>query len=321
MQVYHTLSETPADFGPSALTIGNFDGLHKGHRGIIRRVVAIAREHGWKPSVLTFDPHPTRVVAPERTPSLLTSPLKRAELMREEGIEQVLILPFDRPLAALTPEEFVRTVVAGRLGAKAVFVGENFRFGRGQAGDVRLLAELGRRYGFTAQAIPAVSCRGRIVSSSGVRELVRRGEVSRAARYLERPYSLCGEVVRGRGVGSQETVPTLNLETTAEIIPANGVYVTRTSDLDDGRRWRSISNIGYRPTFGESEKLTIETFLLDPLELGAPRRIEVEFLWRVRPERRFEDSAALKQQILRDVAAAGRFFRRLETRVARPTRA
>jgi riboflavin kinase / FMN adenylyltransferase len=321
MRVYHSLDETPADFGPSALTIGNFDGLHKGHRGIIRRVVAIARERGWKPSVLTFDPHPTCVVAPQRTPALLTSPLKRAELMRDEGIEQVLILPFDRQLATLTPEEFVGSIVAGRLGAKAVFVGENFHFGHAQAGDVRLLAELGRRYGFTAQAVPAVSCRGKVVSSSGVRELVRSGEVSRAARYLERPYALSGEVVTGRGVGSRETVPTLNLETAAEVIPANGVYVTRTGDLDNGRRWRSITNVGYRPTFGESDKLTVETFLLDPLELSVPRRIEVEFLWRVRPERRFEDSAALKRQILHDVSAAKRFFRRLENWVARPARA
>ncbi len=318
MRVYRSLDEIPANFGPSALTIGNFDGLHMGHRRIMRRVVETARRNGWKASVLTFDPHPTCVVAPDRTPPLLTKPLERADFMLQEGIEQVLILTFDPQLAALTPEEFVRDIVARRLDAKAVFVGENFHFGHAQAGDVRLLEELGRKYGFTAEAVPAVRCRGRIVSSSGVRELVRAGDVSRAARYLERPYSLRGEVVTGRGVGSRETVPTLNLETSAQVIPASGVYVTRTRDLDSGRKWRSITNIGYRPTFGKSEKLTIETFLLEPLEQGAPRRIELEFLRRVRPERRFDDSSALKQQILRDVAAANRLFRRLKKWVAMP---
>lgn len=312
MKIYRSLEETPADFGPSALTIGNFDGVHYGHRRILRRVVALAAARGWKASVLTFEPHPTRVVAPERSPRLMTTVERRAELMREEGIEQALILPFTAELAQLSPEQFVREILVERLEARAVLVGDNFRFGHRHAGDVALLARLGGQCGFITEIVPAVACRGRIVSSSGIRELAQSGDVSAAARLLLRPYAVEGEVVSGRGVGSKQTVPTLNLATQAELIPASGVYVTCTRDLDDGRRWNSITNIGYRPTFGASDELTIETFLLERLDGGTPRRIRVEFLRRVREERKFGSPEELRAQILKDVGAAQRYFRRLK---------
>ncbi len=310
MRIYRSLAELPADFGPSALTIGNFDGVHYGHRQILRRVREIAAEHGWKPSVLTFDPHPTRVVAPERTPPLLTSPERRALLMADEGIAQVLILPFTPELALWTPEEFVERLLVHAMRARAVLVGDNFRFGHKAAGNVRLLAELGARLRFTTEIVPAVSCRGRVVSSSGVRDIIRAGNVGLAARLLLRPYGIEGTVVSGRGVGSKQTVPTLNLATTAEVIPAAGVYITRTRDLEDGREWHSITNIGYRPTFGASDLLTIETFLLDPLVGETPARIRVEFLRRQRAERKFDSPEALRAQILKDVRAAQSYFRR-----------
>ena len=204
-------------FGPSALTIGNFDGVHAGHREILRRVVELARQRGWKPSVLAFDPHPARIVAPERAPRLLTTPEERALLMREEGIEQVLILPFTRELAGFTPERFVREIVVERLEARAVLVGDSFRFGHEHAGDTRLLAELGRRHGFLVEAVPAIRLRGRAVSSSEVRRLIQEGNVALAARLLARPYALAGEVVAGQGIGSKQTVPTLNLAPAADV--------------------------------------------------------------------------------------------------------
>jgi riboflavin kinase/FMN adenylyltransferase len=314
MRIYRSLEEVPADFGPSALTIGNFDGVHFGHRRILRRLKELAEERRWKPSVLTFDPHPTRVVAPERTPRLMTSPDRRAELMREEGVQQVLILPFTDATARLSPEEFVRGIVVERLGARAVLVGDNFRFGHRHAGTVETLEALGRKYGFVTEIVPAVKCRGRVVSSSGIRELISAGRVSEATRFLERPYALAGEVVKGRGVGSRETVPTLNLATAVEVIPARGVYVTRTRDLESGREWESITNVGYRPTFGASEELTIETFLLGGRAGNgrAPRRIAVEFLWRVRDERKFDSAEALKAQIFKDVGTAQSYFRRVK---------
>jgi len=316
MNVYRSLEEAPPDFGPSALTIGNFDGVHAGHRRILRRLKEVAGQHGWKSSVLTFDPHPTRVVAPERAPRLITSPDRRVELMADEGIEQVLILPFTRELAQLSAEDFVRLLVE-RLGARAVLVGDNFRFGHRQAGNVRVLGEMGRKLGFDTEIVPAVVCRGRLVSSSVIRDLILGGRVALSARLLERPYALEGGVVSGRGVGSRQTVPTLNLETSSDLIPARGVYVSRTRDLTSGREFDSITNIGYRPTFGASDQLSIETFLLSPLEGATPQRIRVEFLWRVRDERKFDSPEALKAQILKDAGAAQRYFRRVKAWLGR----
>ncbi|MGO9231495.1 MAG: riboflavin biosynthesis protein RibF [Bryobacteraceae bacterium] len=318
MRLYRSLDAVPADFGPSALTIGNFDGVHTGHRRILRRVKQIAIERGWKPSALMFDPHPARVVAPQRAPRLMTPPERRASLMADEGIEQVLILPFTADVARLAPEEFARRIVAGRLGARAVLVGDNFRFGHDHAGNVEILRELGRRLGFETEIVAAVARRGRPVSSSAIRGLLESGSVALAARWLERPYALEGEVVAGRGAGSRQTVPTLNLAAGAELIPRTGVYVTRTRDLESARAWNSITNIGYRPTFGDSTQLTIETFLLDPPIGETPRRISVEFLWRVREERRFTNPEALKARILRDAAAARRYFVRAGRRTPSP---
>ena len=317
MRIYRSLAETPPDFGPSALTIGNFDGVHFGHRRILRRLKGLADEHGWKPSVLTFDPHPTRVVAPDRSPRLMTSPEQRAALMQEEGIEQVLILPFTAEVARLSPEDFVRQIVAGRLGARAVLVGANFRFGYRHSGNTALLEEMGRQIGFETQIVAPVTWRGHVVSSSGIRELIQAGLVSQAARWLQRAYALEGAVVSGRGVGSKQTVPTLNLAAESEVIPARGVYVTRTRDLDDGREWESVTNIGFRPTFGASEELSIETYLLGALEGDTPRRIRVEFLWRIREERRFPTPEALRARILEDARAARSYFRRARNWIGR----
>jgi riboflavin kinase / FMN adenylyltransferase len=309
-RIVRGLDAVPPDFGPSTLTIGNFDGVHGGHRRILRRVCELAEERNWKASVLTFDPHPAKVLAPARAPKLMTMPEQRCALMREIGIEQVLILPFTAAVAHLEPEEFVERVLVGKLGAKAVVVGENFRFGYKKAGDTHLLKTLGARFGFLTEIVSAFSCRGMRVSSSGLRQLVESGKVARAARLLLRPYALEGEVVSGRGVGSKQTVPTLNLATRSEVLPARGVYVTRTTDLEDGRNWQSVTNIGIRPTFGGDDRLSIESFLLDPLVGETPRSIRVEFPWRLRDERKFDSPEALKVQILKDVARARDYFRR-----------
>jgi riboflavin kinase / FMN adenylyltransferase len=316
--VIHGLDQVPPGFGPSALTIGNFDGVHAGHRRILRRVRQIAEAHGWRASVLTFDPHPTKVVAPAQAPKLMTQPEQRCALMRQEGVEQVLILPFTSEVALLSPEQFVEQILVQKLDARAVVVGENFRFGHKKAGDVRLLDRLGRRLGFTTEIVPAVLCRGTTVSSSSLRHLIASGAVTRAARFLMRPYALEGEVVAGHGVGKDKTVPTLNLSTQSEVLPKRGVYVTRTTDLGDNRTWESITNIGYRPTFGGSHTLSIETFLLDPLLGETPRAIRVEFLWRLRDERKFESTDALRTQILKDAGRARAYFRRF-TKWKRPS--
>ena len=308
-RVVRNLDEIPSDFGPSAVTIGNFDGLHAGHRQILRRVVEVGRERGLKPSVVTFDPHPSRIVAPERAPQLLTTMEQRCDLMRQEGIEQVRVLPFTPEIARLRPAEFVARTLAGPLQAKAVLVGENFRFGVRQSGDIHTLEELGWQHGFTVEIIHPVKRHGRLVSSSDIRALIRQGNAMLAWRELDRPYAIEGEIVPGHGVGAKQTVPTLNLATSAEVLPKNGVYITCTEDLGSQRRWNSITNVGFRPTFG-GESLTIETFLLSPLEGDAPRRIRLSFLRRVRDERKFESPEALKAQILKDVSRAQTWFRR-----------
>lgn len=310
-RVFHRLEEVPPDLGPTALSIGNFDGVHAGHRRIFNRVEQIAQEHGWTPSVLTFDPHPTRVVAPDRAPRLLSRVEQRCEWMQEAGIEQVFVLPFDAAFSSLEAEEFVSQVLVGKLRARAVLVGDNFRFGKGATGDVRLLSELGGRHGFTSEVVHAVTLRKRMISSSAIRTLVDTGQVSLASRFLGRPYALEGDVVRGHGVGSKQTVPTLNLRPDNEIIPRRGVYVTHTHDLGSGRRWESVTNVGYRPTFENGHDLSIETFLLQSLDGDPPHRIRVEFLHRLRDEKKFASPAELKTQILRDVGRAMKYFRLL----------
>jgi riboflavin kinase/FMN adenylyltransferase len=314
MQVFHTLDDARGRFAPSAVTIGNFDGVHAGHRALLRAVVRLAAARGAKPSVLTFHPHPALVVAPERAPHLLSTPKQRCEWMREAGIEQVLILPFDAALRAMTAEEFFERVLIDALGARALAVGDNFLFGRGQGGNASWLVEAGAARGVAVEVVPAVRLRGVAVSSSAVRRLVEAGDVAKAARLLERPFALTGEVVAGAGRGRRETVPTLNLEidsldTERAVLPAHGVYITRTCDLADGRAWPSITNIGIRPTFG-GRHVTIETYLLRPLIGETPARIRVELLRRVRDERTFASAAELRAQILRDVMRAETFFRR-----------
>lgn len=306
------LREVGDAFGPCALTIGNFDGLHAGHRDIMRRVVAVGAAHGWKPSVLTFDPHPTHVVAPHRAPKLLTTVEERAALMAAEGIEQVLVLPFDPEFSKTTAEAFIEHIVVARLHARAVLVGDNFHFGKGQGGNTDGLRRLGERFGFETYILTGVRRRGLMVSSSEVRRLIQAGDVARAGRLLERPVALQGAVAPGRGVGSKQTVPTLNLATTAEVLPATGVYITETEDLDRGLRWPSLTNVGYRPTFADGGGLSIETFLLVAPGPATPARIRVTFCRRLRDERRFESPEALKLQIMKDIGRARTWFRRVE---------
>ncbi len=316
LRVFRSLDEAANGFSPSSLTVGNFDGVHIGHRELMRRTVAHARQLGVKPSVITFHPHPATIVAPERAPRLLTTPDERCVLMAAEGIEQVLILPFTAALSQLEPAAFFEQILCRLLGARAITVGANFRFGHGQSGESHQLSELAAASGVVMDVVPLLRCRGVAVSSSAIRRLLADGDVSKAGRLLERPYSLVGDVVPGAGRGARETVPTLNLETgslddSLRALPKDGVYITRTTCIATGRQWNSITNSGHRPTF-EGQHLTIETFLLSPFDGETPATIRLEFLRRVRDERRFESAQALRAQILRDVARAMAYFRRLE---------
>ena len=309
-RLFRSEAEATGAFGPSALSIGNFDGVHRGHQELFARLVEWAREHEAKPSVLTFDPHPARVIAPARAPRLVSTFGERALWMGQSGIAQVLAIPFTLDFAALSPEEFVERVIVKAAGARLVVVGDNFCFGRKQSGNVATLRALGGRFGFKTEIVTGVTYRGRAVSSTAVRALIDAGDVAAAARLLTRPYTLNGAVVAGHGVGSRQTVPTLNLSTAAEVIPASGVYVTRVRDLDSDRLWPAVTNIGVRPTFAQDDKVSIESFILAGYSEPTPARIAVEFLEYLRPERKFPDPASLRQQILRDAGRAQAFHRR-----------
>lgn len=309
-QVHFSMDSCQGRFGPCALTIGNFDGVHRGHQALLKATCDYAGEHKLHPAVLTFHPHPAVFVAPHRVPELICSLEDRIHLLRESGVERILVLPFNEHLACFTPEEFVSQILVKGLHARAVLVGENFRFGHRQAGTTQTLHDLGQLHEFAAQFLPSVSYRGKIVSSSVIRKCIDAGNVSSAGRLLGRCFSLEGDIVKGHGIGSQQTVPTLNLNPPKGQIIPRGVYITETFEPASGQVWPSITNAGTRPTF-DGQELTVETFLLAPLEGPSPAHIQVRFRRFIRHEQHFADAASLKAQILLDVGRAKAFWRRV----------
>jgi riboflavin kinase/FMN adenylyltransferase len=300
----------------SVLAIGNFDGIHLGHQAILRATVERAHALNAVSTALTFDPSPRKVLRPETAPLRLSTNAQRMEWFNALGLEAVVVLPFTLDLARLSPEEFVEQILLRDLHVKAVLVGENFKFGHKQAGDVKLLSELGAKHGFAVVIVPPVVYRSEIVSSTIIRREVAAGDVSHAARLLGRPFALTGEVVSGTGTGSRFTFPTLNLAAEQELLPARGVYVTRTCFDGETRSHRSVTNIGVRPTFNGSS-LSIETHLLDTQLAAAPKRIEVRFWKRLREEKKFTGPEELRAQIAADIARANQFFSRLRHSRAR----
>lgn len=292
-----------------AVAIGNFDGVHLGHRALLAQTIRFARDRGLQSAVLTFDPHPTVVVAPTRVPLLLTSLEERLRLLSQAGVDHVEVLHFTEDIARLSPNGFVSQILVDRLNAKAVFVGDSFRFGARKEGSPAVLESLGRQFGFESQFLAPVIFRGEVVSSTAIRNHLAVGQISRAERLLGRCFALSGPVVPGHGVGSRQTVPTLNIRPSPNQLVPRGVFITETIDRRTGRRWNSITNAGTRPTFAGNE-LTVETFLLSPFEPPDPTEITVEFRRFVRAERQFPDAAALRNQILRDVARANTYWRR-----------
>jgi riboflavin kinase/FMN adenylyltransferase len=294
----------------SVLAIGNFDGIHLGHQAILRGVTLRATESGAVATALTFDPPPRRVLRPESAPQRLSTNVQRMEWFGVGGLETAVVMPFTMELARLSPEDFVVEILLRDLHVRVVLVGENFRFGHRQAGDVKLLRELGMRYGFDVVVIPPVIYRGEIVSSTAIRKAVSAGNVTHAARLLGRPFVLTGEVLSGTGTGRRFTFPTLNLAPEQELLPARGVYITRTLLEGQTKSRRSVTNIGMRPTFNGSA-LTVETHLLDYSGEVQAKPIEVRFWKRLREEKKFTGPEELRAQIAKDIASAGRFFSRL----------
>jgi riboflavin kinase/FMN adenylyltransferase len=309
-QVFFSMDSAQGRFGPCSVTIGNFDGVHRGHRALLKANCDYAKQNNFRAAVLTFHPHPAVFVAPHRVPLLICNIEERVRLLGEAGAEHILVLPFNELLAQFTPEEFVSQIIVKGLHARAIFVGENFRFGHKQAGTTQTLRELGQIHDFATQFLAPVTYRGKLVSSSAIRQSITSGNVAFAGRLLGRCFSLAGQVVKGQGIGSKQTVPTLNIvPPPGQVIP-RGVYITETRDPVSGRFWPSITNSGTRPTFDGSE-VTIETFLLAPLEGAPPDHIQLQFRRFIRHEQYFPDAGSLKEQILLDVARANAFWRRV----------
>jgi riboflavin kinase/FMN adenylyltransferase len=294
----------------STLAIGNFDGIHLGHQAILRAAAARARDVHAVATALTFDPLPQKVLRPDSAPLRLSTTEQRLHCFAEMGIDAAVVLPFTHDLARLTPQEFVDHILVRDLQVRAVFVGENFRFGHKQAGNARMLLLLGAERGFDVVILPPVIHKREVVSSTIIRREIASGDVAHAARLLGRPFVLSGKVVSGTGTGRRFTFPTLNLTPEQELLPARGVYVTRTRIDGESRTRRSVTNIGVRPTFNGSA-LSVETHVLEPLGEATPARIEVHFWKRLREEKKFSGPEELRTQIARDIRSADKFFTRL----------
>jgi riboflavin kinase/FMN adenylyltransferase len=306
----HSTAEWAARFGPSGrravLSVGNFDGLHLGHQKILRQVIACAQEQKAIAGVITFDPHPLKVLRPGNAPPLVETIGQRMERFAAIGLEAALVLRFDRALAELTPEEFVRGVLVEELKTAEVLVGQNFRFGHRQQGHVDTLRDLGRSFGFSVQIVEPVIIDNEFVSSTSVRSAIAEGRVAHAAHLLGRPFALTGEIVRGAGRGSTVLFPTLNLAPAQELLPKVGVYATE--NWVEGRWYRSATNVGFRPTF-DGTLLGIESHLFDFSREVTKGRMEVRFCERLRDEKKFSGAPELRAQIAADLRDVREYFR------------
>lgn len=300
--VYHDLPPGESAFSRTVVTIGNFDGVHLGHRAILERVRQRAREVGGQAVAVTFNPHPVKVLRPEVNLPLLTTQDQKLKLLTDAGLDAVVVLPFSLSFAALPAREFVRQYFCERLRAREVVVGHDYCFGRGREGNIDLLREMGAVHGFTVQVVWAVEVQGAVVSSSLIRAMLRLGKVTEAGRLLGRPYGVTGRVVQGKGRGAKLLgVPTANILTPNELLPASGIYAVWVSRGD--AVLPGVANIGTCPTFDNAE-LSLEVHLLDFSGDLYGEPLEVQFVARLREEQRFSSLEALAAQIHADIAVA-----------------
>jgi riboflavin kinase/FMN adenylyltransferase len=311
MQILHDPVQLPAEYQTTVASVGNYDGVHLGHRFLLSRVVERARALNARSVAVTFEPHPTHRLRPGSGPRLITPTLaERLDLLATTGIDATVVLPFTTEFSQQSAEAFARQVLLERLHVIEVHEGDNFRFGhRAQAG-VDELSALGRQLGFAVHIYQPLQVRGMDASSSRIRQLVSTGDVRRARWLLGRPFSILSTPAPGRGIGSRLTVPTINLADYDGLVPAAGVYVTRMQVADEC--FDSVTNVGTRPTFADAS-FAIETHLLDfrPLPLDETTPLRLTFLARLRDERQWPSPEALREQIGRDVASARRYLRRL----------
>jgi len=318
VNIFHKLDDIPRDFGPSIVSVGNFDGLHRAHRAVLDEIVRRAKATNARSVVITFEPHPARILRPDHGFKLLTPLPEKLRLLEGTDLDAVLLLPFSRDLSLMTPHQFAHDILKKHLQAREVHEGYNFHFGHRAAGNIQVLRELGGEMGFEVHDYPEMRLRGERVSSSHIRKLIGEGRISRARHLLGRPFSILSSAGRGRGYGSKYTVPTINLARYEELVPKDGVYVTRTRVGDEC--FDSVTNVGNRPTFG-ADSFAIETHLLNfhPVSLSAETEVELHFLDRLRDEIKFPSVEALKEQIGRDVGKTQKYLRRLGRDLSSPS--
>jgi riboflavin kinase/FMN adenylyltransferase len=305
MKIFHG-TENANILRPTVLTLGVFDGLHLGHQRIMQTVVERARETGAVPTAITFDPHPRAVLHPESAPPLLQTLDQRLANLEVLGIEQAIVIQFDREFAGQEASAFLTDIVKERLHAREVYLGKGFAFGRNRGGNIGLLREMGEKLGFVADEVDEVRLRGNRISSSSIRHLLAEGRINLARRMLGRPYGVEGVVIRGNRRGHTIGFPTANLKPHNRVIPKYGVYATAT--LIDGAWRKSITNIGVRPTFENTTEPSIETYVFDFDSDLYGNVLRVRFLYRIRDERKFGGIDELKAQIEKDTGRAMSYF-------------
>jgi riboflavin kinase / FMN adenylyltransferase len=306
MRIFHG-TENANIQRPTVVTLGVFDGLHLGHQQIMRTVVERSRATGSVATAITFDPHPRAVLHPDTAPPLLQTLDQRLANFEVLGIDQAIVIPFDREFAARPAEEFLTTIIKERLGAREVYLGKGFAFGKDRRGNIGLLRQMSTELGFHADEVDEVQIRGQRISSSRIRELLAGGRVNLARRMLGRPYGVEGVIERGMRRGHTIGFPTANLKPHNRVIPKYGVYATAT--LIDGVWRRGVTNIGVRPTFEESDVPSIETYIFDFDRELYGAAVRVRFLHRIRDEKKFSGIDELRVQIERDTARARNYFR------------
>jgi len=310
MQVFRdplTSSDLPRG---AVATIGNFDGVHRGHQKILASVVERARERGRPGVAITFDPHPLKVLHPELAPKMIQTVLQREEMIEALGIDALLLIPFTRDFSLTEPEEFVAGFLAKRLEVSEVLLGSHFAFGRGKRGNLDLLKALGAGSGFVAEGVGEVFHDDRPISSTRIREAILRGDIASANAMLGRPHALDGMIARGDRMGRKIGYPTINLRPENELVPADGVYFSRVGFKSFGREFDCVTNIGRRPTVYENYETTVESFVLDFSSDVYGERIRLFFYDRVRDEMTFPSMMDLTAQIGRDIEATRAYFAR-----------
>jgi riboflavin kinase / FMN adenylyltransferase len=305
MRVFETF-DLPSKLNGLVVTIGNYDGIHVGHRAIIERVKQRASEFGGTSGLITFHPHPVHVLRPEQELAPITTVEEKKRLIAETGLDVLFVIPFTLKFSQIPPETFVTLVLVEKLGVRGVVIGYDFRFGKGGGGNVALLRKMGVEHRFFVEEIRAVTMGGEKIGSNRIRKLVSEGAVAEAGRVLGRPYAIVGSVVRAKGRGRTIGYPTINLQTDHTLIPKNGVYIT---EIDvDGNRYGGVTSVGHNPTFETSQKRSIETFILDFQGDLYDKEVRLTFRDRIRNEMQFPGIEELKASIARDVETARKYF-------------